>query len=82
MTDGFGVSAAAHIAYTENDQCNTNNQSSIPLPPCAYVDNIMNDYYGISEYHVVADPNGEYIDHIDCWGKFLSPNRILIREVP
>ena len=82
MTDGFGISAAAHIAYTENDQCNTNNQSSIPLPPCAYVDNIMNEYYGISTYHVVADPNGEYIDHIDCWGKFLSPNRILIREVP
>tara|TARA_B100002052_G_scaffold79082_3_gene72147 strand:+ start:35102 stop:36379 length:1278 start_codon:yes stop_codon:yes gene_type:complete len=82
MTDGFGISAAAHIAYTENDQCNTNNQSSIPLPPCAYVDNIMNEYYGISTYHVVADPNGEYIDHIDCWGKFLSPNRVLIREVP
>tara|TARA_B100001540_G_C15739140_1_gene611379 strand:- start:762 stop:1385 length:624 start_codon:yes stop_codon:yes gene_type:complete len=42
----------------------------------------MNEYYGISTYHVVADPNGEYIDHIDCWGKFLSPNRVLIREVP
>ena len=82
MTDGFGISASAHIAYTENDECNTNNQSSIPLPPCQYVDDIMDDYYGIDTYHVVADPNNEYIDHIDCWGKFLSPNRLLIREVP
>ena len=82
MTDGFGISASAHIAYTENDQCNTNNQSSIPLPPCAYVDDVLEDYYGVTTYHVVADPNDEYIDHIDCWGKFLSPTRVLIREVP
>ena len=82
MTDGFGMSASTQIAYTENNECNTNDQSSIPLDPCNYVDNIMEDYYGIDEYHVVADPNNEYIDHIDCWGKFLSPNRVLIREVP
>ena len=82
MTDGTGISASAHIAYTENDECNTNNQSSIPLPPCAYVDDVLEDYYGISTYHVVADPNNEYIDHIDCWGKFLSSTRMLIREVP
>ena len=82
MTDGFGISASAHIAYTENTECNTNNQTSIPLPGCQYVDNIMNEYYGVNTYHVVADPNNEYIDHIDCWGKFLSPNTVLIREVP
>ena len=82
MTDGFGISASTQIAYTENDECNTNDQSSIPLPPCAYVDNMVDEYYGIDTYHVVADPNNEYIDHIDCWGKFLSPNRLLIREVP
>jgi len=82
MTDGFGISAATHIAYTENNECNTNDQTSVPLASCFYVDNIMQDYYGISAYHVVADPNNEYIDHIDCWAKFLSPNKILIREVP
>ena len=82
MTDGFGLSAATQIAYTENDECNTNDQSSIPLSPCQYVDNIMEDYYGVTDYHVVADPNDEYIDHIDCWGKFLSPTKLLIRSVP
>ena len=36
----------------------------------------------INEYHVVADPNNEYIDHIDCWGKYLSPTKVLLRSVP
>ena len=81
MTDGFGISASSHIAYTENNECNTNDQSSIPLSSCLYVDNILEDYYGINTYHVIADPNNEYIDHIDCWGKFLSPNKVLIRQV-
>jgi len=82
MTDGFGISASTQITYTENNQCGTNDDSSVPLPPCAYIDNIMEDYYGIETYHVVADPNNEYIDHIDCWGKYLSPTRMMIREVP
>jgi len=82
MTDGNGIAAATQIAYTENSQCGTNDQSSVPLSPCAYVDNIMYDYYGIDTYHVVADPNDEYIDHIDCWGKYLSSSRMIIREVP
>ena len=82
MTDGFGISASTHIAYTEQPECNTNNQSSVPLPGCLYVDNILEEYYGINTYHVVADPNNEYIDHIDCWGKFLSPSKVMIRRVP
>ena len=81
MTNGFGLAASSHIAYTENNECNTNDESSIPLSSCSYVDNTLEDYYGISTYHVVADPNDEYIDHIDCWSKFLSPTKILIREV-
>ena len=82
MTDGFGTSSSTHIAYTENNECNTNDESSVPLSSCNYVDNILDDYYGIDTFHVLADPNNEYIDHIDCWGKFLSPTKILIRSVP
>ena len=82
MTDGFGISASTHIAYTENNECDTNDQSSVPLSSCQYVDQALEDYYGISTFHVVADPNDEYIDHIDCWSKFLSPTKMLIREVP
>jgi len=81
MTDGNGISASTQIAYTENDECGTNDQWSVPLAPCEYIDDIMLDYYGVDTYHVVADPNDEYIDHIDCWGKYLSPTRMIIREV-
>ena len=43
---------------------------------------LMESYYGIDTYHVLPDPNNTYIDHIDCWGKYLSPTKVLIREVP
>ena len=70
MTDGLGISASTDIVYTEN---------SIPDED---VDSLMQDYYGIDTYHVVDDPNNTYIDHIDCWGKYLSTTKVLIREVP
>ena len=70
MTDGLGISASTDIVYTEN---------SIPDED---VDSLMQDYYGIDIYHVVDDPNNTYIDHIDCWGKYLSTTKVLIREVP
>ena len=78
MTDGYGISAATHIAYTENDECNTNNQTNIPLAPCEYVDNVMEEYYGVNTFHEVADPNNEYIDQIECWGIYLTPHKVLI----
>ena len=70
MTDGNGISASSSLVYDEN------NMSSLQ------VDQLMTNYYGIQTYHVVEDPNNTYIDHIDCWGKYLSPTKVLIREVP
>jgi len=70
MTDGISIASSTHIAYTENG----NNQTN--------VNNAMNSYLGVETYHVVQDPTGEYIDHIDCWGKFLKPDTILLRAVP
>lgn len=70
MTDGYGMAVASHIAYTEN-----NNNETL-------VNSTMNQYMGITNYMVVQDPNNTYIDHVDCWGKFLSVDKILIREVP
>ena len=40
------------------------------------------EYMGINQYHIVEDALGDYIAHIDCWGKFLAPNKILIGQVP
>lgn len=70
MTDGISIAASSHIAYTENN----NNQN--------LVNQAMLQYLGIETYHVVQDPNGTYIDHIDCWGKFLGPDKLLLRSVP
>ena len=70
MTDGGYIGASTTIAYTENG----NNQN--------LVNERMAEFLGVTEYHVVPDPNNTYIDHIDCWGKFLSPDTVLIRSVP
>lgn len=70
MSDGINTGAQTQIAYTENG----NNQTNVNAK--------MQSYMGVSNYHVVQDPNNTYIDHIDCWGKFLAPDKVLIRSVP
>jgi agmatine/peptidylarginine deiminase len=71
MTDGQGISVSTDLVYTENPG----------LTP-ADIDVMVQNYLGIHTYHVVPDVLGEYIQHIDCWAKFLSPNTIMIIEVP
>jgi len=70
MTDGYGIASSTDLVYLENSWENDE------------LNNLMNIYYGIDTYHVLSDPNNTYIDHIDCWGKYLSPTKVLIREVP
>lgn len=71
MTDGMGISASSDLVIAEN-----------PSLTVAQIDQFVLDYLGVETYHKVPDPNGTYIDHIDCWGKFLDVDKILIREVP
>ena len=70
MTDGLGISASSDLVFVEN---NLSDEEVLT---------IMENYYGINTYHVVSDPNNTYIDHIDCWGKYLSTSKVIIREVP
>ena len=70
MTDGLGIGASSDLIYDENDDMSVNE-----------VHQLMEDYYGVTTYYGIPDPNNTYIDHIDCWGKFLSPNKVLIRSV-
>lgn len=42
----------------------------------------MKAYLGIDPYHVTIDPQGDYIAHVDCWGKYLAPDKILLARVP
>lgn len=70
MTDGFGVGSSTDLVYVEN-----------PSQTQAEVDEKMEAYLGITNHQVVPDPNiSSTIDHIDCWGKFLAPDKILIRQ--
>jgi len=71
MTDGHGISVSTDLIWEEN-----------PSLTHAEINTLVEDYLGIETYHVVPDVNGEYIKHIDCWGKYLSPTQIQIREVP
>jgi len=71
MSDGNNTAAQTTLVYNENSSL-TSQQ----------IYQKMHDYLGVTNYHVVQDPNNTYIDHIDCWGKFLAPDKVLIRSVP
>jgi hypothetical protein len=71
MTDGQGISVSTDLVWDENPTM-THNQ----------INQLFSQYLGIGTYHVIPDVNNEYIKHIDCWGKYLSPDTILIRQVP
>lgn len=71
MTDGMGKSASTELVLEEN-----------PTLSEQEVGNLVNDYLGIEQYSFVTDPLGDYIKHIDCWGKFLSPGKVIIGQVP
>lgn len=69
MSDGWGIAASTDLVYEENN----NDQ--------AWVDQQMEVNVGITDYHVTSDPLNDYIKHIDCWGKFLDVDKVLITEV-
>ncbi|MBR4391141.1 MAG: agmatine deiminase family protein [Bacteroidales bacterium] len=70
MEDGRGHGVSDELVFQENYNNETN------------VRNKMRDYLGIDPYHVTLDPQGDYIAHVDCWGKYLAPDKILIARVP
>ena len=70
MEDGRGHGVSDNLVLTENGNNETN------------VRNKMRDYLGIDPYHITIDPQGDYIAHVDCWGKYLAPDKILIAQVP
>nr|MDA3814656.1 agmatine deiminase family protein [Candidatus Cloacimonadota bacterium] len=71
MCDGNFIGASTDLVYDENPE----------LTP-AQIDQLVLDYLGIETYHVTIDPLDDYIKHIDCWGKFLDVDKVLIGQVP
>ena len=70
MEDGRGHGVSDDLVFQENNNDRTN------------VCNKMREYLGIDPYHVTIDPQGDYIAHVDCWGKYLAPDKILIAQLP
>ena len=71
MTDGMGIAASSQLVWEEN-----------PSQSHSQIAQLVEDFTGVTNYHVIPDPNNTYIDHIDCWGKFLDIDKVLIRSVP
>jgi agmatine/peptidylarginine deiminase len=67
MCDGKKVGASTDLVIEENSSLGEKK-----------IDSIAERFLGISTYHKTIDPLGDYIKHIDCWGKFLGPDKILI----
>ncbi len=71
MSDGTGRAASTKLVLTENTNLTT-----------AQINAYFADYLGVDSYYTLDDPLGDYIEHIDCWGKFLAPDKILLGQVP
>jgi len=71
MSDGMGVAASTDLVVSENPDKTVND-----------IGQSVKDFLGVATYHIVPDPTGTYIQHIDTWGKFLGIDKLLLRQVP
>ncbi|MDR0206402.1 MAG: agmatine deiminase family protein [Bacteroidales bacterium] len=71
MNDGDTQAAATDYVLEEN-----------PTYTALQLNQLFSDYIGTQNYYFLDDPLQEYIKHIDCWGKFLTPTKVLIGKVP
>ncbi len=70
MCDGYGIAASTDLVNDDNSSLST-----------TQIQTQVSTYLGISNYMIRPDALGDYIKHIDCWGKFLAPDKMLIDSV-
>ncbi len=70
MCDGLGQAVSTDLVYDEDPHSESE------------IDQLILEYCGITNYHVTLDPLADYIKHVDCWGKFLDVDKILLGQVP
>lgn len=88
MVTGDGVIASTYLVATQNElpvPRQGAGHSGDPAPEVIdermrYVLAQLNRFMGVHTYHVLPDPTGTYIGHIDCWGKFLAARKVLIAD--
>jgi len=70
MTDGYGMGFSTELMVNENNMDDDE------------FENIVDEYLNIDNYHIFENPNEESIQHIDCLAKLVSPETIIIKQVP
>ena len=70
MPDGHGRAFSTDLIWDENTSLTH-----------AEIDQMVEDYLGITDYVVLPDITTSGIHHIDCWAKLLSEETILVQEV-
>jgi len=71
MADGVGQAVCTDLVVEEN-----------PTLTIDQINQKMEDYLGVTNFHISEDPLGDYIKHVDCWGKYLDVDKVLISRVP
>lgn len=86
MVTRKGTIASSYLVATQNelpvhDEGQTTDPSADTIKKrMEYILEQLNRFMGVNKYHVLTDPSGTYIGHIDCWGKFLSDDDVLIAQ--
>ena len=70
MQDGRGTAFSDDLVVQENG----NNETKVRSQ--------MEEYTGTDNYVITIDPQGDYIAHIDCWGKIVAPDKIIVARLP
>ena len=70
MQDGRYTAFSDDLVVQEN----SNNESKVRTQ--------MQTYCGTENYVITIDPQGDYIAHIDCWGKIVAPDKIIVAKLP
>lgn len=86
MVTGNGIIASSYLVATQNE-LPVESEEQVTTPDATtikkrmeYIMNQCNRFLGAKKYIVLTDPTGTYIGHIDCWGKFLAPDKVLIAQ--
>jgi agmatine/peptidylarginine deiminase len=86
MVTGDGIIASSYLVATQNElpieseKKVTNPDEATIEKRMEYIMDQCNRFLGAKKYLVLTDPTGTYIGHVDCWGKFLTPNKVLIAQ--
>ena len=72
MVDGHGTAFSTRQMIDENSSLMTESEFFI----------LLEDYAGLSDYHILSNTEDYGIQHIDCSAKLLDEETVLIQELP